>query len=109
MGPTLTIVRSAGPTGRTFGGYTPIAWQGLGETMAGDGLTFLFSLRDNGKFIKLNCQNKQREVAHCEGFLASFGFYDLDIFPEPKDGLPNSVSFLGSSYELPPGVKPNSD
>ena len=44
--------------GKIFGAYTDIAWKCERNTKDGNGNTFIFSLRDDNNFVKLNCLNK---------------------------------------------------
>ena len=56
-GATLIFIKSE--MQRIFGGYTDISWQsGNGYYKQGNENSFIFSLRDDGKFIKFRCLNK---------------------------------------------------
>ena len=85
---------------RISGWYTDINWTSdvEGEYKAGSGNSFLFSLRDDMKFIKLRCTNKEIEVYHYENWLCCFGARDLRIVSDCNVNS-NNWSLLDDAYE----------
>ncbi len=67
----MTIVKSE--MGKIFGGYTDIPWQSSGGSKQGNCNSFVFSLRDDLKFVILKCLTKEYEVFHNLSWLCNFG------------------------------------
>ena len=59
--------------GMVFGGYTDISWTSKWGYKNGNCNSFVFSLRDDFKFVKLKCFNKSYEVYNGKDSLACFG------------------------------------
>ena len=60
--------------GKVFGCFTDIAWTNNRDWVSdGNGNTFVFSLRDDFNFVKLNCLNKTYEVYHGSCYLTYIG------------------------------------
>ena len=85
--------------GRIFGAYTDIPWSSEKGYKNGNGDTFVFSLRDDFNFVKLECFHNSREVYHGEEYLTSIGS-GADAFRILDNCNTNikSVSYL-SRYE----------
>ena len=55
----MTIARNA-ENGTVFGGFTPISWEALenGKMIAGNGDSFIFTIKNEKDIIKLKCIDK---------------------------------------------------
>ena len=106
----MNIIKSE--MGKIFGGYTDIPWELGGGFKKGNGNSFLFSLRENSNFVKLNCMNKEKEVKHISNCLCHFGG-DGKGFRLWKgcDVAKEGFSALGDNdiYELPEGIQKGSE
>ena len=56
---------------KIFGAYTDIPWKLDSVWRKGNGNSFLFSLRDDSNFVKLQCLRKDYEIY--DEFLCDFG------------------------------------
>ena len=106
QGATITFAKSQ--QGNIFGGYTDIAFVHAGYK-AGSGNSFLFKLTETGKYQKLKCIKKDKEVYHHSDHLPTFGDgHDL-FFANNCNQNTSSYSNPGSSYQAPPGTTHNSE
>ena len=55
------MVKSQGYN-RIFGGFTDIAWKKEGKYQTGNGNSFIFSLREDGSFVKFKCKDKDKKI-----------------------------------------------
>ena len=76
----MTIIKSE--KGKVFGAYTDILWSSKKGWKSGNGNSFIFSLRDDFKFVQLKCLDKSNEVFHYKDYLACISgvFYIEDDY-----------------------------
>jgi hypothetical protein len=86
---------------RTFGGYSPLAFNSQNAYISGTGKSFLFQLDENSKHP---CKNTSQEIYGYSTYLLTFGGgHDLHICNQPNVN-PGSYCNLGSGYEPGQGM-----
>ena len=72
--------------------------------IAGNGNSFIFSIKNDNEFIKFECINKYREIWNSKNNMPSFGTMDIRL-ANYCDLLDSSFAEVGNSYELPYGIE----
>jgi hypothetical protein len=72
--------------------------------IAGNGNSFIFSIKNDNEFIKLECINKDKEIWNSKNNMPSFGSMDIRLV-NYCDKLDRSLAIVGHSYELPSGIE----
>lgn len=103
-GKTLCIIKS--DTQKIFGGYTPIPWDPREDAKHFDNTSFLFSIRDDYKIVKLKSIQGNFETIYDKNQLIEFYNGDLRVLADCN--IEQSYTSI-SHYESPPGLAPNSD
>ena len=105
MGPTLTIAKSK-IYDRVFGGYTNIPWSNRGGEAKDQGLSFIFSVQDDGSLVKMKHvgAHLQYEVDHESYSLFETAGYALGLRDKCNKNMDSYSILTGKKFELPPGI-----
>jgi hypothetical protein len=67
----LVIIKSEHQ--KIFGGFTDVPWESSGSQKKGNGNSFIYSLREDLRFVKLKCLDKNKEIYHSSVQISNFG------------------------------------